>query len=90
MWLVLVIALLIMLGQMFLLKEKDERTSPICKFLVIIFSMMLFLLTSLIVSCNTYFITETIKNYKKGVIVKVETTTICGTDTVKVIKYKYK
>lgn len=90
MWWIIVIALLIMLVQMFLLKEEDERTKPFCNFLVIICSMMLFLFTLLIVSFNTYFITATIKDYKKGAIVKVETTTIQGTDTVKVIKYKYK
>lgn len=75
---------------MFLLKEKDKRTKPICKFLIIIFSMMLFLFTLLIVSFNTYFITKTIEDYKKDIIVKVETTTIQGADTVKVIKYKYR
>lgn len=36
------------------------------------------------------FITSTIEAYQYGRIVKHETITIEGTDTVKVIKYKYK
>ena len=35
-------------------------------------------------------ITNTIKAYQKGQIVKCETITVEGTDTVKIVKYKYK
>lgn len=35
-------------------------------------------------------ITNIVKSYQKGQIVKCETITIEGTDTVKIVKYKYK
>lgn len=35
-------------------------------------------------------ITPTIEDYQEGRIIKCETITIEGTDTVKVVKYKYK
>lgn len=90
MWWIIIIVSLLILGQMFLLKEKDDSIDPINKFMIMIISLILYIFTLLIVSFNTNFITPTIKDYEKGIIVKVETITIQDTDTVKVIKYKYK
>ena len=36
------------------------------------------------------FMTATIKDYQEGHIIKCETISIEGTDTVKIVKYKYK
>ena len=90
MWWITIIILAIMLGQTFLLVEKDNDINPINQFMIIILSLVLLIFTLLIASFNTNFITSTIKDYEKGIIVKVENITIQGTDTVKVIKYKYK
>lgn len=90
MWWLTTITSLIMIGQMCLLGKKDDSINPINKCIIMMCSCALFLFTLLIVSFNTYFITSTIKDYEKGAIVKVETITIQDTDTVKVIKYKYK
>lgn len=90
MWWITIIASALMLGQMFLLGEKDDNINPINKFFIIILSFVLFMFTLMMVSFNTNFITPTIKDYEKGAIIKVENITIQGTDTVKVIKYKYK
>lgn len=75
---------------MFLLGEKDDSINSMNKFFIIVCSLALYISTLLIVSFNSFFITSTIKDYEKGIIIKVETTTIQGTDTTKVIKYKYK
>jgi hypothetical protein len=90
MWWITIIVSLLILGQMFLLKEKDDSIDPINKFMIIIISLILYIFTLLIASFNTYFITATIKDYEKGIIIKVETTTIQGADTTKLVKYKYK
>lgn len=90
MWWIIAIASLIMIGQMCLLGKKDDSINPINKYIIMMCSCALFLFTLFIVSFNTYFITATIKDYEKGIIVKVETTTIQGADTTKIVKYKYK
>jgi hypothetical protein len=90
MWWITIIVLAIMLGQTFLLTEKDNDINPINQFMILILSLVLYIFTLLVVSFNTNFITPTIEDYEKGAIIKVENITIQGTDTVKVIKYKYK
>lgn len=90
MWWIIISASAIMLGQMFLLGEKDDNINPMNKFFIIMLSLVLFIFTLMMASFNTYLITQTIKDYEKGVIVKVENITIQDVDTVKVIKYKYK
>lgn len=90
MWWITIIVSALVLSQLFLLGEKDDSINSINKFLIIICSLALYISTLLIASFNSYFITSTIKDYEKGIIIKVETTTIQGTDTTKVIKYKYK
>lgn len=90
MWWIIMIASVIILGQMFLLEEKDDSINPMNKFFIIMLSLALFIFISIVASFNTYFITPTIKDYEKGAIIKVENITIQGTDTTKTIKYKYK
>ena len=75
---------------MFLLGEKYDNINPMNKFFIIMLSLVLFIFTLTMASFNTYFITSTIKDYEKGVIIKVENITIQGTDTTKIVKYKYK
>lgn len=90
MWWITIIASAIMLGQTFLLGEKDDNINPMNKFFIIILSLVLFMFTLMMASFNTYFITSTIKDYEKGAIIKVENITIQGADTTKIVKYKYK
>lgn len=90
MWWIIAITSSIILLQIFLLGEEDTNMNPINKFIIIILSVVLFIFTLLIASFNTYFITPTIKDYEKGAIIKVENITIQGTDTTKIVKYKYK
>lgn len=75
---------------MFLLGYSDRPVNPSKKAIIILLTFILWLFTAIIVTTNSLFITGTINDYHKGVIVKVETITIQDTDTVKVIKYKYK
>lgn len=90
MWWIIAITASIILIQMFLLGYYDKPINPGKKAIVILLSFILWLFTLIVVATNSRFITETINDYHKGVIIKVETITIQGVDTVKVIKYKYK
>ena len=90
MWWIIAITSLIILIQAFLLGYCDKPVSPIKKAIVILLSFILWLFTLIITTYNSLFITGTINDYHKEKIIKVEIITIQDTDTVKVIKYKYK
>ena len=90
MWWIIAITTSIILIQMFLLGYYDKPVNPGKKAIVILLSFILWLFTFIMATFNSRFITDTINDYHKGAIIKVETTTIQGADTVKVIKYKYK
>lgn len=75
---------------MFLLGYYDKPVNPGKKAIIILLSFILWLFTFIMATFNSRFITDTINDYHKGAIIKVETITIQDTDTVKVIKYKYK
>lgn len=90
MWWIIAITASIILIQMFLLGYYDKPVNPGKKAIVILLSFILWLFTLIIAMFNSWFITDTINDYHKGAIVKVETITIQDVDTVKVIKYKYK
>lgn len=90
MWWIIAITSSIILLQAFLLGCSDKPVNPSKKALIVLLSFILCLFTLIIATCNSRFITATINDYHKGAIIKVETITIQDTDTVKVIKYKYK
>lgn len=75
---------------MFLLGYYDKPVNPDKKEIIILLSFILWLFTFIMATTNSRFITDTINDYHKGAIVKVETITIQGVDTTKIVKYKYK
>lgn len=90
MWWIIAITSSIILLQVFLLGYYDKPINPNKKAIIILLSFILWLFTLMITTFNSLFITDTINDYHKGNIIKVETTTIQGADTTKLIKYKYK
>lgn len=90
MWWIIAITASIILIQIFLLGYYDKPINPGKKAIVILLSFILWLFTLIVVATNSRFITDTINDYHKGAIVKVETITIQGVDTTKIVKYKYK
>lgn len=90
MWWIIVITSSIILLQAFLLGCSDKPVDSSKKALIVWLSFILGLFTFIMATFNSRFITATINDYHKGAIIKVETITIQGADTVKVIKYKYK
>lgn len=90
MWWIIAITSSIILLQTFLLGCSDKPVNPSKKALIVLLSFILWLFTLIMTTCSSRFITDTINDYHKGAIIKVETITIQGADTVKVIKYKYK
>jgi hypothetical protein len=90
MWWIIAITTSIILIQMFLLGYYDKPVNPGKKATIILLSFILWLFTFIMATTNSWFITNTINNYHKGAIIKVETITIQDVDTLKVIKYKYK
>lgn len=66
---------------------KNDDTRAWVQFLVLI---LVTLGVSLILTLHPQPITNIVESYQKGQIVKCETITIEGTDTVKITKYKYK
>ena len=90
MWWTIAITTSIILVQAFLLGYYDKPVNPGKKAIVILLSFILWLFTLMMATCNSRFITDTINDYHKGAIIKIETITIQDVDTVKVIKYKYK
>lgn len=90
MWWIIVITASIILLQVFLLGYSDKPVNPSKKAIVVLLSFILWLFTFIMATFNSRFITDTINDYHKGAIIKVETITIQDVDTVKVIKYKYK
>lgn len=90
MWWILVITASIIFTQVILLGYFDEPVNPAKKAIIILLSFILWLFTFIVVATNSLFITDIINDYHKGNIIKVETITIQGIDTVKVVKYKYK
>lgn len=89
MWMLVIIPLTIFI-QTILLGPSDKSVNPVKKAVIIFLTFIVWLFTLLIAIYNSPFITATINNYHKGNIIKVETITIQGTDTIKVVKYKYK
>lgn len=90
MWWIITIIALIFFVQSLLLGYFDKPVNPVKKAIIILLSFILWFFTFIITTRNSLFITDTINSYHKGNIIKVETITIQDTDTVKVIKYKYK
>lgn len=90
MWWIITITASIILIQAFLLGYFDKPVNPAKKAIIMLLSFILWLFTLIVVATNSLFITDIINAYHKGDIIKVETTTIQGADTVKVIKYKYR
>jgi hypothetical protein len=90
MWWTIAITASIILIQAFLLGCDDKPVNPGKKAIIILLSFILWLFTFIIAITNSRFITDTINDYHKGAIIKVETITIQDVDTVKVVKYKYK
>lgn len=90
MWWIIAITTSIILMQTFLLGYYDKPVNPGKKAIIILLSFILWLFMLIVTTTNSLFITDIINDYHKGDIVKVETITIQGIDTVKVIKYKYK
>lgn len=90
MWWIIAITSLIILIQMFLLGYYDKHVNPGKKAIIVLLSFILWLFTFIVVTTNSHFITDIINDYHKGNIIKVETITIQGADTTKLIKYKYK
>ena len=90
MWWIIAITISIILIQAFLLGGYDKSVNPGKKAIIILLSFILWLFTFIMATFNSRFITDTINDYHKGAIIKVETITIQDVDTVKVIKYKYK
>lgn len=91
MWWMIAIVALVILGQCFIIDPKDDK--PISQFkaiVILVLSWVLWLSTMIIVMTNSYFITPIIKDYEKGTIVKVETITVQGADTKKIVEYKYR
>jgi uncharacterized membrane protein YqgA involved in biofilm formation len=66
---------------------KDNDTRNWVQFIVLI---SVTLGVSLILTLHPEPITNIVESYQKGQIVKCETITVEGTDTVKITKYKYK
>lgn len=89
MWWIIAITSSIILIQSYLLGYCDKPVSSIKKAIVILLSFILWLFTLIITTYNSLFITDIINDYHKGNIIKVETITIQGTDTTKIVKYKY-
>lgn len=75
---------------MFLLGYYNKPVNPGKKVIIILLSFILWLFTFIIATTNSLFITGTINDYHKGAIIKIETITIQGVDTTKIVKYKYK
>jgi hypothetical protein len=91
MWWIIAITASIILIQLFLLIDYyDKPVNPGKKAIIILLSFILWLFTFIMATTNSRFITDTINDYHKGAIIKVETITIQDVDTLKVIKYKYK
>ena len=90
MWWIIAITTSIILIQMFLLGYYDKPVNPSKKAMIMLLSFILWLFTFIMATTNYRFITDTINDYHKGAIIKVETITIQDVDTVKVVKYKYK
>lgn len=80
----------IIFTQAILLGYFDKPVNPVKKVIIILLSFILWVFAFFVPIYNSLFITDTINNYHKGNIIKVETITIQGTDTIKVVKYKYK
>lgn len=66
---------------------KNDDTRTWVQFLVLI---SVTLGVSLILTLHPQPITTVVEDYQEGHIIKCETITIEGTDTVKIVKYKYK
>lgn len=90
MWWIIAITASIILIQAFLLGYFDKPVNPVKKAIIMLLSFILWLFTFIVVATNSLFITDIINDYHKGDIIKVETTTIQGADTTKIVKYKYK
>ena len=90
MWWIIAIMASIILIQTFLLGYDDKPVDHDKKEIIILLSFILWLFTFIIATTNSRFITDTINDYHKGAIIKIETITIQGTDTTKIVKYKYK
>lgn len=90
MWWIIIITSAIILIQMFLLGYFDKPVSSGKKTMIILLSLILWLFTFIVATTNYLFITDIINDYHKGDIIKVETITIQGVDTIKIVKYKYK
>lgn len=67
------------------IKDDDHRAGT--QFIVL---LLVTLGVSIVLTSHPEPITNIIKAYQKGQIVKYETIIVEGTDTVKIIKYKYK
>lgn len=90
MWWIIVITISIILIQAFLLGGYDKPVNPGKKVIIILLSFILWFFILIITTINSLFITDIINDYHKGAIIKIETITIQGTDTTKIVKYKYK
>lgn len=90
MWWIIAIPSVLILMQVFLLGYHDKPVHPAKKTIIMLLSFALWLFTFIVVATNSLFITDIINDYHKGTIIKVENITIQGTDTTKIVKYKYK
>lgn len=90
MWWIIAITASIILIQAFLLGYFDKPVNSGKKAIIMLLSFILWLFTFIVVATNSLFITDIINDYHKGAIIKIETITIQGVDTTKIVKYKYK
>ena len=65
---------------------KDNTIKVIFNSIIVIMSFAIIVICSF----DSVFITDTIKDYENGKIVRQEKIIIEGTDTTKVVKYRYK